>query len=387
MSQPPQNRPRVAILGAFPPQSQGVMDYCAELARKLSTRCDVTALGFSAMYPAFLYPGGKTPIDPTKVKLEGASLTVRHRLAYYNPFGWLWAGLTTEADVLHAQWWSLPLWPVYFTIMLLMRLRGKRVVITVHNVLPHEKTLLFVSASRALCKVAHKVLVHSDRNLEQARQHYRLPPDRVEKVPMGPYETTVKVLPKAASHDELGLAAGARVILLYGALRPYKGIDVLLRAFAKVAAEVDDARLVIAGKRWMDWMPYERIIRNNRLEERVLLFTDYIPESRTPFFFSAADIVVLPYTHFDAQSAVASQAFPYLKPMLVSDVGGLPEWVGGDPHWVVPPGDADALAHRLIEFFGNQEDREAEFRRLHERVAEDFSWERIVDAYLKIYKE
>ena len=90
------------------------------------------------MYPAFLYPGGKAAVDPTKAKLEAPSLTVEHRLAYYNPFGWVWAGLTTDADVLHVQWWSLPLWPVYFTIMLLMRLRGKRVVITVHNVLPHD---------------------------------------------------------------------------------------------------------------------------------------------------------------------------------------------------------------------------------------------------------
>ena len=386
MSEPEEQRLRVAMLGAFPPQSQGVVDYCAELVRALSGDYQVTALGFAAMYPSIFYPGESSSVDPTREKMDEPHLAVRHILTYYNPLSWIRAALFTPADVFHAQWWSLPLWPVTLTMTLLMRCRGKRVVITVHNALAHDRSSLYVPASRMLCSLAHKLVVHSRQNREQVAKHYRIASSRICEVAHGSFESKARRLPAATSRKELGIAEDARVVLLYGALRGYKGIDVLLRAFSEVARAIDRARLLIAGKKWVDWQPYGDIVKNAGLGRQVVLWLQYVPEDRVPVFFSAADIVVLPYTSFDAQSGVAATAVPFRKPMIVTRAGGLPEWVDDDEEWIVPPGDAAALARRLIYFFENQVAQEAEFSRIAERVLPRFSWRHIARSYASIYQ-
>jgi glycosyltransferase involved in cell wall biosynthesis len=119
--------------------------------------------------------------------------------------------------------------------------------------------------------------------------------------------------------------------------------------------------------------------------DRVHLFFGYVPDDRVPVFFSAADLVVLPYTSFDSQSGVGATALPYLKPMVVSRTGGLPEWVGLNESWIVPPGDVAALARRLISFFGDRERQVKAYRRLAEKVLDSADWNGVLDAYGPIY--
>lgn len=168
-------------------------------------------------------------------------------------------------------------------------------------------------------------------------------------------------------------------------IRPYKGVQHLLQAFPTVASRCPHAHLVIAGKPWVDWTPYQRQIEEGHLEERVHLFLEYIPEARVPLFFSAADLVVLPYIHFDAQSGVGAWALPHRKPMIVSDVGGLPEWVANDPHWIVPAGDAQALAERIIAFLSDPDGATAAFRPIAEAVLAESNWDRVAKLHLEVY--
>ncbi len=377
---------RIVMLGAFPPQSQGVMDYCGELAQALAERYDVTAIGYRAMYPALLYPGEKTRVDGTKPKLEAAHLRVHHPLTYYNPWTWLRAAISSRADVFHVQWWSLPLWAVSLVMMIVMRLRGKVVVVTLHNVLPHGRSRLFVPASRLLCRLAHRVVVHSEQNRQQLHDHYRLPEGKTHQVPHGVFFSKVKQLDAQNSKRGLGLEKRDQVILLYGALRAYKGIDVLLRAFAELADVHHRVQLVIAGKLWLDWAPFARIIDDHSLGERVHVFPEFVPEERVPVFFSAADLVVLPYTSFDAQSGVAATALPYGKPMIVTRTGGLPECVADDERWIVTPGQVAPLARRLVAFFDDTGEQTKAFADVADRVLRSYSWESVVEAYRPIYR-
>ncbi len=387
MRESEERRIRIAMLGSFPPQTQGVPEYCRALTEALVQRVPVHAIGFRRMYPSWLFPGVARSFDPSKAPMAAPGLAVEHRLTWYNPLTWIRAALATPADVFHVQWWSLPLWPIALLMALLMRLRGKVVVVTVHNVLPHEGGALFVAAGRLLCGLARRVIVHSEANRRKLLAHYKLPPAKAVVVPMGILPAPDVCLGRAEARRALGLAAPFRYMLSFGIIRPYKGVDTLLRAFALLAGRHSDLHLIIAGKPWCDWTPYQDLIDTSGLAGRVHLFLDYIPEGEIPRFFGAADIVVLPYSHFDAQSAVCATALPYRKPILVTEVGGLTDWVDHDPAWFVPPSEPEALAARLDAFWADPEAAARAFEVVADRVLKRFSWDSIAEEYLRVYRE
>lgn len=379
--------PRVALLGAFPPQSQGVQDYCRELGLALARRCPVHAIGFRSMYPAWLFPGVKDPVDATKAPMSAPGLRLEHPLRWWHPLGWLWTALRARPEVFHAQWWSLPLFPVTALFAAVMRLRGIPVVITVHNVLPHEGGRLHVRAGGALCRLADRVIVHSAVNRDQIVGVYGLPASRVAQVPVGVCFADTPAPPRADALRALGLPPDRRYLLSFGIIRPYKGVLDLIAAWRAIADRHPDVDLLVAGKPWEDWAPYQAAIDAAGLTARAHLFLDYIPEARLPDFFRAADLVVLPYTHFDAQSAVPAVALPHRRPILVSRVGGLPDWVGGDPAWTVPPRDSGALAQRLDAFFADSAAQTAAFAPIADAAIARFSWTAIADRHRALYAE
>jgi glycosyltransferase involved in cell wall biosynthesis len=236
-----------------------------------------------------------------------------------------------------------------------------------------------------LCSVATSVVVHSQQCARQLVRHYDIEESRVHRVSHGIFFSKMTALDSMTSRRDLGVDDAAGVILLFGAVRGYKGVDVLLRAFREVVDADPGVHLMIAGNLWIDWTPHQELLERLDLVDRVHLFFGYVPDDRVPVFFSAADLVVLPYTSFDSQSGVGATALPYLKPMVVSRTGGLPEWVGLNESWIVPPGDVAALARRLISFFGDRERQVKAYRRLAEKVLDSADWNGVLDAYGPIY--
>src|SRR3990170_1624033 len=161
---------------------------------------------------------------------------------------------------------------------------------------------------------------------------------------------SIRGLTPAEGKSLLGLPRDHRVVLFFGNIRPYKGLDVLLRAFAGVRDEMERVTLVVAGQPWpaaSGWQPYHRLIYSLGLDGSVRAFPGYAPAAEVERFFAAADVVVLPYTHFDAQSAAGTLALTFGRPLLVSNVGGLPELVR-DRSAVVSPGSPEALRDALL---------------------------------------
>jgi len=378
-------RIRVTMLGSFPPQIQGIPDYCGPLAAAISHYAEVTALGFKKMYPNFLFPGEKRAMDPKGRTNTGPHLTVRHRLTWHNPFGWIMQAIRTRADILHVQWWSLPLFPIALTLILISKLLHRKIVVSVHNVLPHEASAGFIRATRWIIRWADHLIVHSDQNLKQLLDVYGVDSAHVSKIPQGAAFSEARAMPRDAARQQLGLPQDAILLLNFGTIRPYKGIDILLHAFAQISARYPKAHLVIAGKPWMDWTPYQQQIEEAHLADRVHLFLEFIPEARIPVLLSAVDLVVAPYVQFDAQSGVGTLALPYRKPILVSDTGGLPEWVANDPRWVVPKGDDKALAKHLAEFLDNPAEATTAFQPVAEKVLSECNWDRIAQRHLDLY--
>ncbi|WP_373499547.1 glycosyltransferase [Desulfococcus sp.] len=373
------------MLGSFPPL-RGVSGYCRELAAAMAALCPVEFISFRQMYPRFLYPGGGLADDPTLPDIRHPQLTVHRRLTWYDPAGWLRAGLTTKADLLHAQWWSLPLAPVYLAVCAAFKLRKKPVVFTVHNVLPHEKSTGYVAASRILFALGDHFIVHTEQGRRRLSARYSIPESRVSRIPHGNMDFHTATGGGTGNiRKTMGIASDERVVLLFGAIRPYKGIDTAIKAFAEVKKAQAGTRLVIAGKLWESWAPYDRLIRELGLGGHVTTVLDYIPSGEVHRFFAAADLVILPYHHFDSQSGIGNTAIAFRKPMIVSDVGGLPDLVA-DPGCVVPPQDASALARAILHCIQDPSRLKA-LSADADNISHKFSWPAIAKTTYLVYRE
>ncbi|MBN1932231.1 MAG: glycosyltransferase family 4 protein [Desulfobacterales bacterium] len=372
------------MLGSLPP-CRGLSSYCLELSTAVADLGPVEFISFLKMYPAFIYPGGDLEDDNTFPPLTCTNLKVNRRLTWYNPISWIYAGLFSNAKLLHAQWWSLPLWLVYMVICTGFKLRGKPIVFTVHNVLSHEGSYTFYMASRLLFKLGDHFIVHTKRNKEQLIKYYQIHPDQISLIPHGTLDFYLNS--DADRNDirkEMGFTPKQKVILIFGAVRAYKGIDTAFAAFSEVLKKIPEARLIIAGKLWEDWKPYEQFAKTLRINDYLSSYLNYIPSNEVYRFFSASDLVILPYHQFDSQSGVGTAAISFRKPMIVTDVGGLPELVS-DSRFIVPPKNPDALAKAIISCLKDSD--QLEVMSANTKIAaEKFAWSAIAQKTWAIYQ-
>ena len=374
---------RVSLVGTLPPV-KGVSAYTAHLLDALARdpHVGIEFAGFRKIYPRRAYPGGD-PDEAGATTPAHDDVRIRNAVTWYNPLSWITGGMSFRGDVVHAQWWSYALAPMYVTMLGIARLRGKRVLLTVHNVAPHEDGAIKRLLNRIVFRFGHEYVVHSDQNRTELQRITRCAPERITVLPHGILETPRSGISRLAARDRLGLPRDARVLLCFGNIRPYKGVDVLLRSFAAVVRQDPDAILVIAGKPWVDWAPFAALIDELGIAPNVRLFLDYVPTNDVEAFFLAADAIVLPYTHFDAQSGVGTRALPFGRPLIVTAVGGLPELVM-EPAAVVPPHDSDALASAIARVLADPA--------LRDRMAVDsltiansLGWDRIAMRTAEIY--
>ncbi|MBI1886463.1 MAG: glycosyltransferase [Chloroflexi bacterium] len=382
---PLKDKLKVTLVGSLPP-IKGVSPYTSHLLRALAAdqTLDLEFVGFRSIYPRRFYPGGE-PVDPSVIRGEYPGVKVRNVLAWYNPLSWVWAGLTLNGDVVHAQWWSYILAPVYATVLAIARLRGKRVVVTVHNVDPHERVWWKKALNRAIYSFGQRFIVHSEPNRESLGRLYGRSANAVSVVPHGILTAgPLKGLSPAEARAKLEIPAEAPVALCFGNIRPYKGVEVLLQAWPEVLKACPPARLVVAGKPWTEWEPFQRLIDGLGIASSLHLFLDFVPADRLEEFFAAADVVVLPYSQFDAQSGVGTLALFFAKPMVVTSVGGLPELVQ-DAQAVIPPDDAGALASAIAKILTDERLR-GKLAADAAEVAARFSWEPIAAQTVEVYR-
>jgi glycosyltransferase involved in cell wall biosynthesis len=372
------------MIGSLPPQrgvSQYTYDLACELAQHAAVKLEV--LAFRSLYPRRFYPGGD-PEDRNAVAATVPGARTRRHLRWSNPFGWLFAGATMRGDIVHAQWWSFPLAPVYVVLLAIARLRGKRVVVTVHNAEPHERGVLRRVANRAVLPFAHRIIVHTQQNAD-ALCTAGVARDRISVVPIGVGELRrVTEDDRGAARARLNVAPDTPVVLFHGNIRPYKGLSVLLQAFRSVVAAIPEARLFVAGQPWGPADEVRAEIRSLGLEDHVVTRLEYLPAQALDDLFAATDVVAYSYTHFDAQSAAACDAIRYGKAIIVTSVGGLPDLVR-DPLAVVPPRRPDALANAIIGVLRDTSLRAA-LEHDAQTLAGELSWARVAAMTVDVYR-
>jgi glycosyltransferase involved in cell wall biosynthesis len=277
------------------------------------------------------------------------------------------------ADVVHYQWLGME----ELTSRILPRKRPR--VFTAHDVVPRDPRRGHASAFRRIALSMDAVVVHSQNGAERIRSEFGVPAERVHVIPHGAFEHLATLTAERALPAELAAVDGP-VILCFGFLNPYKGVDVLLRAFAHVAG----AELWVVGAPRMDMAELEALAGAARGTVRFV--SRFVEDDELPAFFRRADLVVLPYREID-QSGVLYTALAFGRPLVVSRVGGLAEVADADAAAVaVPPGDANALAHAISELIADpaRRDRLAAAARVAGR--EKYSWDAVARRHLELYR-
>jgi glycosyltransferase involved in cell wall biosynthesis len=366
---------KIALVGLTHPFRGGISHYTTLLYRALQDRHDVRLYALYRQYPKLLFPG-KTQIDRS-----ANSLRVPHVrcIDSVNPYTWIATGLRIARfgpTVALFSWWHPFFAPAFGTIARVARLWGKvPTCYLCHNALPHESTRIDRLLLRYAFSAARVFITHSRQDTEDLRA--MRPGATVLQNPHPTYEVFAadQALPTAAARERLGLT-DERVLLFFGFVRGYKGLDVLLDAVLESDPELR-YHLLVVGEFYDDPGKYRTRLERLRERGQITLIDRYVPNEEVPLYFSAADLVMVPYLTA-TQSGVIQIAYAFRKPVVASSVGGIPEVVvDGVTGYLVPPGNAGAIADAVRRYFADDErDR---FADAISRESETYSWERMVE--------
>lgn len=371
----------IIILGPAYPYRGGIAAYNERLASEYQEQGhQVELYTFTLQYPGFLFPG-KTQYstDPAP-----ADKVVYRKVNSCNPFNWIRVGNEIKRkrpDLLITGYWLPFMGPCFGTIARIASRNGHtRAVGLLHNMIPHEHrpgdrifSRYFVGANHGFVSLSQSVL--EDLNVFDTKKPRAFCPHPL-------YDHYGDRINKNEARGLLKLDTNGRYVLFFGFIREYKGLDLLLEAFADKRLRDLNVRLIVAGEFYGDPKPYYDIIDRLGIRDRVVLFTDFIPDSEVGRYFGAADIVAQPYKTA-TQSGVTQVAFHYEKPMLVTNVGGLPEIVpDGKIGYVVEP-DPSAIADALARYYS--ENKECDFVEGVKVEKQKYSWSKMVDAIGQLF--
>jgi glycosyltransferase involved in cell wall biosynthesis len=372
---------KIAIIGPAYPYRGGIANFSERLAKELLSQQDEVQLyTFSMMYPGFIFPG-KSQFADTPLSFP---LSIKRNINSVNPLNWNSAGkeINKEQYDLVLAAYSIPfLSPSLGTIARKAKKnKHTKAISIIHNLNPHEK------------RIGDKVL--SDYFLNSMDGHLGLSKKVWEDIkgadldhkavyyPHPVYDIFGTAISKQDAIRKLNLDPQFHYMLFFGLVRDYKGLDILLEAMSYPEIKKLNVKLLIAGEFYADKQSYLRSIEKNNLQERIILHDRFIPDAEVHSYFSAADVVVLPYKNA-TQSGITQIAYEFEKPMIVTDVGGLPETVPDNKVGYVCEPNAGSLARAILQFYSDN--KEAEFIANCKIEKQKYSWSGLANAVKSLY--
>lgn len=369
---------KIIIVSTAFPLRGGIAHFNALLASHLGKRHTVETITFKRQYPSILFPGKTQEESGDGIPTVPAPQLIDS----INPFNWIRVGREIrkwKPDLLIFKYWLPFFGPCFGTIAKVAK-RGTntKVLFICDNIIPHERRPGDILFTKYAFKQADYFIVQSDA-VEKELQHY-FPGSKYRKVPHPVYEIFGQPVTKDEARRILGISA-KNVILYFGYVRAYKGLMVLIDAMMNI----EEVHLLIVGEFYDDESKYRSRVQELNLASRVQFVPDYVPNDRVRLYFSAADVVVLPYLSA-TQSGIAQIAYNFDKPIITTNVGGLAEVViDGKTGFVVPPNNSRTLADAILRFY--TEHQEIEFVANVKIEKTKYSWKNFVEAIESLASE
>jgi D-inositol-3-phosphate glycosyltransferase len=373
---------KIISLGPAYPYRGGLATFNDRLAKQfLSEGHDYEIFTFSLQYPKLLFPG-KTQFTDSPPPDD---IIIHREVNSVNPLNWIKTGLKVKRkkpDILLIRFWLPFMGPCFGTIARIAKSnKHTRVICIFDNVVPHEKRHGDKFLTKYFTHCIDGAIVMSQTVLKDLAVFRDDIPIRLSPHPL--FDNYGAAVGRKEALTRLKLNEKDSFLLFFGFIRAYKGLDLLIEAFSDKRLRNRNLKLIIAGEFYEDDTPYKDLIKKNNLDNEVVLFNHFIKDSEVPLFFSVADLVVQPYKTA-TQSGVTQIAYYFEKPMLVTEVGGLREIVpDGRCGYVVKP-EAGPIAESIIDFFDNN--RGEQFVEGVRLEKEKFSWEKMTEAILGVYK-
>ncbi len=293
-----------------------------------------------------------------------------------------------QYDVLHTQWIIFS--PVDYFFLKRVKKMGKKLVITIHDILPFNQKFYDYRYHKKIYELADQIIVQAPDNVQ--RFHELFPENNipVEMIPHGHFLEYAKIKDKKQSRQALGIDKDKFVYLFFGQIKEVKGVDVLLQAYAEMLQKhpelKNQVQLVIAGSVWKtDFGKCEEIIKREQLSGSLKLDIRYIPDEEVDDYYSTADICVLPYREV-YQSGVIQLTYAHRKPAIVTRIPAFMDIVDESRGILCEPNDVDSLAKAMYQAYEKREELAGMADVGYDYIAERFDWNKIGKEIVKLYQ-
>jgi glycosyltransferase involved in cell wall biosynthesis len=339
---------KVIIIGPAHPLRGGLATFNQRLAKQFADEGhECSIVSFSLQYPSFLFPG------TTQYSSDPApdDVTIHTLINSVNPLNWLSVGRKLKEwnpDLIVVRYWLPFMGPALGTILRQVKKnKHTKIVCIADNVMPHEKRIGDVPFTKYFLKAPDAFVTMSEKVLNDLRKFTNRPAQLIQH-PL--YDNFGKAISKNDARKFLRLNGNEKIILFFGFIRQYKGLDLLLKAMADERIRKENIKLLIAGEFYEDDKPYLQLIQENNLQDQVILKTNFIPDSEVKYYLCSGDCVVQPYKNA-TQSGVTPLAYHFEKPMIVTNVGGLPSLVPHEKAGLVCEPNPKSIAVAILRFY------------------------------------
>lgn len=366
---------KIVLIGPVYPYKGGISHYTSLMYQALSKKYDVEMISYKMQYPKFLFKKEQKDYSNDMFKVEKTQFLIHTA----NPFNIISVAnkiKKMKPVLVIMQWWHPYFAPCYW---ILESVLGKKIqkMFICHNVFPHERFPMDRFLTKLVLKKGDSYIVHSKSDGEdlltiKPYANYRQNPHPTYNA------FKIRNMTKEQAREELHESLDTKLLLFFGFVREYKGLKHLLRAMPLVNQQLESIKLMVVGSFGDDKEEYMQLIKENHIEDCVEVIDNYTPDNEVEKYFAGCDLVVLPYESA-TQSGIVQIAYGFEKPVIVTNVGGLPDVVtDGKTGYVVEEKNPRKLAEAIIDFYENK--KEEEFIENIKKEAECFSWNRMREA-------
>ena len=369
-------------MGPCHPYRGGIASFTERLAKEFNQHDFHTELiTFTLQYPSILFPGKTQFVD--NAAPEG--LNIKRMINSVNPFNWMLTGLKLmlkKPDLIIVRFWLPFMGPAFGTILRIAKWnKHTKVICIADNIIPHEKRAGDTIFTHYFSGSVDAFVAMSQQVVNDVKKLKLKQPVRLLHHPI--FDHFGEKIDKIQARKYFNLNVSDKVILFFGFIRHYKGLDLLLEAMSDARIKNKGYKLIIAGEFYEDRTQYDSLIKDLQITDQVIIHNKFISEKDITLYFSAADVLVQPYRHA-TQSGVTPLSYHFELPMIVTNVGGLTEMMIDGKTGLVANPTSISIADIVIAYFEKGKDY---FQSNLAKEKQKYSWESMMDGLVSTFQQ